>query len=245
VDGLCTQFGLAPLLDKSLAVVSDARFRGERMGALVERLLCISGEDRVTVDRKFLPAVTVKLPTRFMFLSNELPRLPEMSGALAGRFLVLRLTRSFYGREDRHLRRKLEAELPGILKWALEGWARLRDQDRFTEPASAAELQEELAELFSPVETFVRECCEVGPTLQITVDDLYNAYVQWCRREGREHPVTRRTFGRDLRTVVPEITRRRLRHGGPRFYCGITLTVSVAQELLRRLPRPDGGETPY
>ena len=32
-------------------------------------------------------------------LSNEMPRLPDTSGALASRFIVLRLTESFYGKE--------------------------------------------------------------------------------------------------------------------------------------------------
>jgi putative DNA primase/helicase len=42
----------------------------------------------------------VKLPVRFLFLTNELPRLDDASTALASRFMVLRLTRSFFGVED-------------------------------------------------------------------------------------------------------------------------------------------------
>ena len=38
-------------------------------------LLSISGEDDQTIDRKHLPAWTGKLPTRFVLISNELPRL--------------------------------------------------------------------------------------------------------------------------------------------------------------------------
>jgi len=85
-----------------------------------------SGEDALTVDRKFLGSVTMKLPTRLMFLTNELPRMHDASAALAGRFVVLRLTRSFYGQEDIALTAKLVEELPGILLWATEGLNRLR-----------------------------------------------------------------------------------------------------------------------
>lgn len=42
---LAGAFGLQPLIDKSLAIVSDARFSGENVATVVERLLCISGED--------------------------------------------------------------------------------------------------------------------------------------------------------------------------------------------------------
>lgn len=55
-SSLAGPFGLQPLIGKSLAIVSDARFAGEHVGTVVERLLCISGEDRLTIDRKFLSA---------------------------------------------------------------------------------------------------------------------------------------------------------------------------------------------
>ena len=35
-----------------------------------------------------------------MFLTNEMPRLSDASGALAGRFLILLLSNSFFGKED-------------------------------------------------------------------------------------------------------------------------------------------------
>ena len=74
-SSLAGPFGLQPLIGKTLAIVSDARFHGENIATVVERLLCISGEDTLTVDRKYLTSVTMKLPTRFMFLTNEFPRL--------------------------------------------------------------------------------------------------------------------------------------------------------------------------
>ena len=56
----------------------------------------------------------MKLLTRFMFLTNELPRMSDFSGDLAGRFVILRLTKSFYGREDVTLTEQLLTALPGI-----------------------------------------------------------------------------------------------------------------------------------
>ena len=82
---LAVNFGLWPLVGKSLAIVSDARLGGSTDSqVVVERLLSISGEDALTIDRKNLEPITVKLPTRLMIFSNELPRLGDSSGALAG-----------------------------------------------------------------------------------------------------------------------------------------------------------------
>ena len=85
--------------------------------------------------------MTTTLPTRLILLTNELPRLTDMSGALAGRMLLLPLTQNWYGREDLTLLDRLCCELPGILLWAIRGWQRLRDQGRFTQPPAADALR--------------------------------------------------------------------------------------------------------
>ncbi|MEX0678895.1 MAG: phage/plasmid primase, P4 family [Pirellulales bacterium] len=224
-SGLASHFGLQPLLGKTLAIVSDARFHGENIPIVVERLLCISGEDLATVDRKFLGSVTMKLPTRFMFLTNELPRMTDASGALAGRFVILRLTESFYGKEDTGLTDRLLAELPGILNWAIEGWQRLHQRGHFIVPASVKDMVQEIEDLSSPVSAFVRDDCVVGPGHRINVDTLYDAWKRWCENEGRHAVTTKQTFGRDLAAAVAGVTRRRGAAMQP-FYDGIALRVS-------------------
>jgi putative DNA primase/helicase len=221
-SSLAGAFGLQPLIGKSLAVVSDARFAGENISTVVERLLCITGEDTLTVDRKFLGSVTMKLPTRFVFLTNELPGMKDASGALAGRFVILRLTNSFFGKEDVNLTSKLAAELRGILLWAIEGLKRLRERGYFVQPQSVADAVQEMEDLASPVLAFVRERCEVGPGHRAWVSDIYTAWKQWCESEGRTHPTTCQIFGRDLAAALPGIRCRRDRTRG-RFYEGISL----------------------
>jgi putative DNA primase/helicase len=221
-SSLAGSFGLQPLIGKSLAIVSDARFTGENVGVVAERLLCISGEDTLTVDRKFLGSVTMKLPTRFMFLTNELPRMNDASGALVGRFIILRLKQSFYGREDVELTTKLMSELPGILLWAIEGLKRLRVRGHFVQPKAVSEAVREMEDLASPVLAFVRDRCIMAPGYRACVDDLYNAWRRWCERDGRTAVTNRQTFGRDLAAAVPGVSRRRGAGDVP-FYEGISL----------------------
>jgi putative DNA primase/helicase len=223
-SSLAGAFGLQPLMGKSLAIVSDARFAGENIQTVVERLLCVSGEDTLTIDRKHQTSVTMKLPTRFMFLTNELPRLTDASGALAGRFMMLRLTNSFYGKENKQLTQKLLGELPGILNWAIEGWKRLRQRGQFVQPTSVEDAMRDMEDLASPVGAFVRECCVVGPGHRVWVDDLYNAWRSWCEQDGRSNVTTKQTFGRDLAAAVPGALSR-VGTGNVRFYDGIALSV--------------------
>jgi putative DNA primase/helicase len=220
-SSLAGPFGLQPLIGKSLAIVSDARFSGENVQTVLERLLCVSGEDALTIDRKNMSSVTMKLPTRFVFLTNELPRLNDASRALAGRFAILRLTESFYGRENQALTQTLLSELCGILNWAIEGWMRLRDRGAFVMPSCVEEAICDMEDLSSPVGAFVRECCTVGVGHRVSVDDLYRAWKWWCEQEGRNNATTRQTFGRDLMAAVPGISCRRNYSVG-RFYEGIS-----------------------
>lgn len=221
-SSLAGLFGLQPLIGKSLAIVSDARFSGKDVQTVVERLLCISGEDALTIDRKHMTSVTMKLPTRFVFLTNELPRLTDASGALSGRFMMLRLTESFYGREDRTLTTKLLSELPGILNWSIEGWRQLRARGHFVQPASVEDVLRDIEDLSSPVGAFVRERCDVGSGLRVWVDDLYQAWKNWCEADGRVKATTKQTFGRDLMAAAPGVATR-CGTNGVRFYQGITL----------------------
>jgi putative DNA primase/helicase len=156
-------FGLAPLIGKCVAIISDARLGGRAdQHAIAERLLSITGEDAITIDRKYLSAWTGQLQARFIIISNELPRLADASGALASRFIVLVLINSFYGREDQSLIGRLLTELPGILNWAIVRWRRLTERGHFLQPRSALDAVRQLEDLGSPIGAFLRERCVIG-----------------------------------------------------------------------------------
>lgn len=219
---LSERFGLAPLIGRTVALFTDARLSGRADSVAVgEQLLSIAGEDPRTIDRKGIDPVTMRLGTRFVFMSNELPRFGEASGALVSRLVILRLTQTFLGREDIGLFDRLTPELPGILLWAIEGWERLKASGRFTVPKSAHDLTEEAGDLASPVKRFLREQCELGETEEHSARkcDLFEAWQRWSRRQGRDNPSYREVFFRDLRAAVPTLQAKRARNGQERIQC--------------------------
>jgi putative DNA primase/helicase len=202
--GLGVNFGLAPLIGKRIAIISDARLGGRAdQHAIAERLLSITREDAITIDRKFREAWTGRLQIRILILSNELPRLADASGALASRFIVLVLTHSFFGREDRGLTVRLRPELPSILNWAIAGWRRLIERGYFVMPASSGEAVQEFEDLGSPIGAFIREPCVVAPARVVETSTLFESWCEWSKQQGRDHPGTAQTFGRDLRAAFP------------------------------------------
>ena len=228
LNSLGGEFGLAPLIGKTLAVISDARFAGKDASIVVERLLSISGEDTLTVNRKYRDQWTGKLPSRLHVLSNELPKLGDASTAIVGRIVLLLLSNSWLGREDHGLEHALHAELTGVLNWALRGLHRLsvENESRFTRLPSADDAIIAMRDLASPVAAFVREKCDIKPNNEVLVDELYSAYKRWADDNGHSKKA-KQTFGRDLRAAVPAVSIKRPRdEGRHRLYAGIGLRSS-------------------
>ena len=237
LSSLVKVFGLQPLIGKPLAITSDARFGGQGTEVVVERLLTISGDDTITVDRKNIVAWTGNLPTRIMISANELLNLRDAAGALATRFLTLHLTHSFLGRENTHLTEELLEELPGILLWALDGLDRLHENGYFTSTESEEEAIDDMARMSSPELAFAEDWCKVTPDGEESPSDLYAAFSDWSKhRQGREHVVTLEVFCRNLRAAVPTI--KRVRRSGPDgtrpwHYLGISLVRGPRQNVHR------------
>ena len=237
LSSFATNFGLWALLGKRLAIISDARITGRTDSApVIERLLSISGEDTLTIDRKNLAPVSTKLDTRLMLLSNELPRLGDSSSALSSRMVVLGLSESWLGREDHGLTGRLMLELPGILfHFALPGWRMLKEDGRFIQPKSGDELVEELESLSSPIRAFINDRCVEDPTATVEVQAVFAEWRKWCEEMHREKPGDCQTFGRNLRAALPHLRVDRPRRGNDR--------VRIYEGLRLRLPDEEWSAT--
>jgi len=221
MHSLTGEFGLWPLIDKQVAIISDARI-GQRANphAVVEHLLSISGEDNQTINRKRMSFWSGKLAIRFVILTNELPKLPDASGAFVSRFVVLVMPNCFYDRVDLHLTDKLLAELPGIFNWALAGLDRLRKKPYFIMPKASKRMIRQFEALSSPVTSFVEEWCVIDADAQISTRELFDAYCFWCEQNGMK-PTSQPWFGRDLLAAFMQIRKRGQLN---RRYCGIDLS---------------------
>jgi len=172
-------FGLESFIGKTVATVKDARFGGNT-SPITELILNITGEDAVTIDRKFRPALTIQLRTKLTFLSNEVPSILDQSGALPSRFIYLKLTKSFLGTEDLELTDKLSSELPGICRLAIRHLKNLLKRGYFIQPESGKGLSLRMASLSSPVSEFMRE---LRPSM--TTEQIWEHWKGFCVREGR------------------------------------------------------------
>lgn len=226
--GLSQNFGLASMIDKRLAIISDARVSGKVDGATVtENLLRAIGEDSISVHRKFLTNVETILHAKFLVLTNETVALGDASTALPSRFILVQLRKSFLGKEDLRLADKLLKELPGILNWALAGLDKLLSRGHFVQPRSALETVEAFRVLSSPVTAFVEDRCILAKGSFTSCEDIHGAWVSWCETQGRDHPGNVQSFGEKLKAAFPQIKSSRPHHSGRRVrgYEGIRVRV--------------------
>lgn len=220
-------FGLEPLIGKQLAVIADARIGGKTDSSIMaERLLTISGEDEVTCNRKYKSHWTGQLSVRFLILTNVLPRIRDASATLPKRFITLTMKESFLGKENPKLADELLAELPGILRWAIDGWRRLKRRGHFNQPNASVAVMEQLEAEAEPMTAWMRERCVVGPAYEVRKEELFADWKIWCERQGQRFTGTLGTFTTKLRALSPKLGERRERTRAGRrvhYYVGLAL----------------------
>lgn len=87
---------------------------------------------------------------------------------------------------DKQLDNKLQAELSGILNWALDGLERLQQQGGFTGDLSPARTADKWDKWGHTADRFAKACLNVGVTNAdpSSKKTLYSAYQQFCEDEN-------------------------------------------------------------
>ena len=201
---LCDTFGLQPWLGKLLASFTDARAPERNRSAVVSQLLRIVGGDTITVNRKNKESWNGYLPTRLVIYSNEVLQLTENSNALTGRMIVLKMTKSFFNKEDTDLAHKLEQELGGIFNWAMEGLKRrIARGGHFVQPQTGKEYLDLMAELGNPMGTFTEDALEFDPLSYTRKEDVFACWKHWALKKSMA-PGTEQAFKRRFLAATQE-----------------------------------------
>jgi P4 family phage/plasmid primase-like protien len=145
-----------------------------------------------------------RLSSKMIVACNGVPQLIDYSGATTNRWIILRFDRTFLGREDIALARKLTTseELTGIAAWGIEGLKRLiRNGARFTLGASSQESIQELSDMNQPFQEFVAEHIHIDPEGRCLAKDIYAEYRRWAVENGAWLP-NKHLFGRQMKQLM-------------------------------------------
>ena len=182
---LTTQnFNLCDLVGKKL----NAKAEEESQKVSLARLKEIVSGEPITARRLYEPNFTFVCRARFVYSTNDPPRMDGLDFAVRRRLLVVPFQHTMKETEyDRNLSEKIIAsELPAVARWALEGLRRLRKNNFvFTETKQSKEALDEFERVNSSGKEFLSENYERREGAKKISGDLYVEYAKWCRENNR------------------------------------------------------------
>ncbi len=200
LSDLSNKFSRAHTAGKTLNICSDLPARAIADGYIKSM---VAGE--AIEARGFdQDARTFKTTVRFMASMNTLPQTRDLTDGYFRRIVVLTFNRQFRGAEiNPNLIHELVAELPGILRWAVEGLRDLREETRFSMPPSSEAAINQYRDDVDPVRQFADQCLRVSSDGSgYTGTDLLRVFHTWSRDSSvRVEALTPTAFGRALRRL--------------------------------------------
>lgn len=122
------------------------------------------------------------------------------------------------GEQDRGLKQKLVAELPGVLSWLVEGCLKWQEKG-LDPPPEVLEASARYREEMDALADFLASCCVLSPSAEVAAKDLYEAYEEWCKQDAQK-AFSKKTFGLKL---GERGFSSRLGGGGRRLWRGLRL----------------------
>jgi putative DNA primase/helicase len=241
------------LINRSDGVRNDlARLQGARFVTAVEaeggrrlaeaQVKQLTGGDKVTARYLYQEHFEFYPTFKLWLAVNHKPIIQGSDYAIWRRIRLIPFTVTIPKPErDKRLGEKLLAELPGILRWAVEGcmgWQQEGLEPPLVVKGATGEYRAEM----DVIAAFIREHCETGPAQVARAGALYAAYCEWCAEVG-ETPVHQKRFGEELKQRGFTAGK----HQGDRCWHGIGLRDSgagrgaEAPEAERELTREELG----
>lgn len=185
-DGSIINHELAPMRGKRLVATSEPS-KNDKWDD--KTLKTITGEDIITC--RFLHKEEFQYSPQFkvIVMSNWKMYTEDLSGAFDRRYIPIPFDISFTEditrTPDLNLDKKLNAELPGILNWALNGcqmWQKegLRPIPNAILDVKADQKSENRSNVFGGVPQFAEECLQKSNLIRLSSANVYAAYTQWA-----------------------------------------------------------------
>jgi len=164
----------------------------------------VSG-DPITADAKFKPPFVFRPYCKLIFALNNMPRVDDKTSAFFRRLLILRFSKIFQEEEqNKNLKFELLKEINGIFVWSLNGLKSLKERGYFKIPSEMEAEIDDYKKDNNNVLLFVEDQCEFDVTFQISKDELYSFYSNWCKTNNYL-PCAKKKFGKELKKAYPKL----------------------------------------
>lgn len=192
------EFSLTSLIGKKANVAGE----DESSQISADTFKAIVAGDIQSTNRKFQSYVSFSPRVKLIMSANKPLKFKYVDDAIRERLITIPFFKQIpEGERDLDLVIKLHKELPGILKWALDGLKDLVANDyKFIKPASSIKAMKAIEADVSNAVRFFTENYEVDEAKQsfVTRSDMYAKYKQWCFDTGHKGVMSDITFFKEL-----------------------------------------------
>lgn len=199
---------LANLVDDSPTVADG--YRSSMAGIEGELKKITGGMAVIKVERKGQdPDTTRTVLSRCVYCQNPpLPPFADRSDGLWRRIRLIPFPKRFDGTKDQDPQLAayiIAHELPGVLRWAIEGLGKLRKLNQFPQSPAGMAIITEHRESCDKEQLFLLDHCKVVPGKSTGSAGLYAAYKEWCEAGGYQWR-NRSKFKQDVLRIFPGVT---------------------------------------
>ena len=236
IADLSKEFGLQALYGARAWIRDDAVNEGDILDA--GRFKTVVTGERVDVNRKGKPYITVSFEMPVLLTANAMPRARDATDAIYNRSIVLEMTNEVSEERAAELSASLgygpvmglaeamfEEEGPGILNWALEGLDRLREHGRYHLPECVRTSVQHFKDSNNPIGEWARTALRLSAHGKVSNSDLSCSYHGWQKEEHGDDAkaVGGKYLKTRLRTMFPSVDVD-VKSMGTRYIGGLALT---------------------
>jgi len=164
----------------------------------------LTGGDRITVEKKYKDPFSFVNRALMIFSANELPEVSDNTYAFWRRWILVEFPNVFPNREGFFEELVTEEELSGFFNKVLQAMTKIEVMG-LTRTNRVEELMQEWKKRSNSVFAFVSSCCEKAATAKTSKDDLYNAYVRFCKLEDLA-VMAKERFSKEVQRFLPLVT---------------------------------------
>lgn len=243
INKLPSTFGLGTLAGKKLAIMSEAReVDFKLLRALVPVLLRVIGQDYVDTEAKNKNIITELLECKLLMLTNLTPVLPDDTGALAQRIMMIKFNKQFRDTSEEILGLDaviIKEGLASIIRWHLKGLERLSKRKNFVEPSSGLVVKRALKEQIDPLRSFIHSYFTMDTSedyadyfiLQKEFIRYFRVYCYTLGQPTKIGVVRKRASVRTIQSLYPKVKVVRLLRDGKQEY--VYKGLAVDMDVLR------------
>jgi len=139
--------------------------------------------DPIPGEQKYQAPFTFRPIAGHIFSANTLPGTVDQSSAYWRRFVLLPFTRNMRTAPEHQLsaaKGVIDAELPEVVAWFIDGAARVQRNGRYTVPQSSVEMLDAWRKDADSVLKFAAEECIKDPQGKMKPAELFKDYCHWA-----------------------------------------------------------------